>query len=169
MPKLILCRYIKKSANPKFLNPMNLKPKKILLPFILVLSVWVQKLSAQESGANNTTKVLLSKAISDEIIWNKLELNLNEVSQIYLLDHGVVLDLPENFTINNIPIEVIQKNQVENIGDFPLVQIHTLNVENDKALVRIYLSQKNGRIENNANAEFQFTKQNLAWLLTNKL
>ncbi|KAA2219929.1 hypothetical protein [Maribacter flavus] len=146
-----------------------MKPKKILLALTLLLSVWVQKISSQESDGVSTPQELLSIAISDENLWSELEMNPNEVSKIYLLDHGVVLNLPENFTINGIPFEIIQKNQVESIGDFPMVRVHTLNIEEDKALVRIYLSKKSNGIEYNSNAEFQFTKQNLAWVLTNKL
>ncbi|WP_149275509.1 hypothetical protein [Pareuzebyella sediminis] len=147
---------------------MNSKPKKTLFVVTLVLTVFIQNLMAQNNGSNSTQD-LLSKAISDEILWTKSEITLNEVSKIYLLDHGVVLDLPEHFTIQGIPIEIIQKNQIESIGNFPLVQIHTLNIGDDKALVRIYLSRKEAGIDNNYNAEFQFTKQNMAWVLTNKL
>lgn len=147
---------------------MILKPKKLILALILVFSVCVQDLMAQSSGAN-TTQEVLSKTIEDEILWRKAEISLDKVSKIYLLDHGVVLDVPEYFTVKGIPVQIIQKNQLQSAGNYPLIKVHTLNIEDDRVLVRMYLSQIIGGIEKNSNAEFHFTKQNTSWVLTNKL
>ncbi len=138
-----------------------------LSPLIFMLTVFLS-IYTQDLKAQNTTQNLLSNAISDETLWESLELDFNQVSKIYILDHGVTLELPDTFDIDGIPVEIIQKNQVESIRGFPLIHIHTLHVENNQALLRIYLSKRQNGKEQTTNAEFQFIKKDLEWQITKK-
>lgn len=122
----------------------------------------------QDSKAQNTSQNLLSISISDDLLWQPLELDFNQVAGIYILDHGVTLEIPESFDIDGVPVEIVQKNQLESIQDLPLIHIHTLNIEKNQALLRIYLSKKRNGKEQTSNAEFYFERKNLEWQLTKK-
>ena len=150
----------------KMFKTSNLKLNQSLVMLTLMITFCCQMLRGQSSSINEHES-LLEISISDSSLWDSIGLQLTDFSKVYILDHGVELNLREAFKVHGIQTEIIQKNQIEFIGNQPLVQIHTLNVDTDKALVRIYLMANINGTEKNSNASFQFIKKDNAWLLTN--
>tara|TARA_R110002049_G_scaffold28018_4_gene96604 strand:- start:2664 stop:3104 length:441 start_codon:yes stop_codon:yes gene_type:complete len=146
---------------------MKKQLKNLTCLLLLICSLYGQDVTAQQPN-DQTTFELLSHAISQEFFWTASSINMEDLSKLYILDHGVALDLPESFAIKSIPVEIIQKNQISAIGNQPLIQVHTLNVNKDKALVRLYLTYKQTGEEKSSNSEFLYEHNGTNWVLTTK-
>lgn len=146
-------------------QPINLKGL-LLLIVMMVISIHV---SAQnELSDPNQDLQLLSKAILDPALWDETSFEMEDLSKIYLLDHGVTLNIPDTLNVQGIKVEIIQKNQLSQIGNVPLIQVHTFNVSNNDALIRLYLRYVENGIEKSTNAEQWFIKDGTNWNLVTK-
>ncbi|PIB37728.1 hypothetical protein [Maribacter sp. 4G9] len=142
---------------------------KALLLLIVLMVISIRTSAQNESSYQSQDSQILSKAILDSSLWAETSFNLEEISKIYLLDHGVTLNILDQFSLEEIAIEVIQKNQLSQIGSAPLVQVHTFHVENDMALVRLYLRYVIDGSEKNTNTELRFNKNGGTWnIVTNE-
>ncbi|MFX0558455.1 hypothetical protein ACOCEA_16760 [Maribacter sp. CXY002] len=146
-------------------QPINLR---VLLLLVIAFGISLYARAQNNVRNPNTDSEILSKAITDSTLWENTSIPLESLSEIYLLDHGVTLDVPEQFTIQGILIKVIQKNQLSLVGDTPLVQVHTFNVENEAALVRLYLRYVENGVEKNTNTELWFNNDGANWNLITK-
>ena len=132
----------------------------VLLP-LLFLSFLC---SAQKSNAEITVS-LLSKSISQSEFWTESSIDWKSLPKLYILEHGDTLSIPDNFFIEGVPIEVIQKNQLPLIGDNPVILVHTLSFDDSKALLRLYLEYEKEGQRKTSNSSFSYDYKGFDWVL----
>lgn len=62
--------------------------------------------------SQGSTIEILGQAIESDSLWNHTNLDRNEITKVFLLNHGTQQNLPDVFKINNLNIEIIEKNQI---------------------------------------------------------
>lgn len=146
----------------------------ILSKSIVVLLLFYSFLStikAQEYSENGylgqIPEEIISQSLSNTHLWEESSLSFNAVSTIYVLNHGVELDLPTNLEVSGKPVVLINKGDIGTLGNPPYFLFHTLKIDEVKAFVRIYLSYDvNGERTTN-NVELYFLKTQTGWEISN--
>tara|TARA_R110002051_G_scaffold64139_3_gene116818 strand:+ start:18439 stop:18906 length:468 start_codon:yes stop_codon:yes gene_type:complete len=126
---------------------------------------------AQENNGNEYVgqlpEEIISQSLSNTHLWEESSLSFNAVSSLYVLNHGVELDLPTNLEVSGKPVVLINKGDIGTLGNSPYFLFHTLKIDEVKAFVRIYLSYDvNGERATN-NVELNFLKTQNGWELSN--
>src|SRR5690606_40876432 len=65
--------------------------------------------------------IFLTKSILHQELWKESTLSINDVNTIYILNHGVkaLNDLPLNLKLNNKPVILINKSDIDTLGNTP--------------------------------------------------
>lgn len=134
---------------------------KMLLMFLFGLfSTSGVSQNVTSSHSEEATIAILSQSLRHQNLWNEVPANLKQVTTYTILHHGVELNLPENTTIDGIPVEIIEKDELHLIGNQPYFIVHTFHVESAKALVRLYLTYMSGGSSKTSNVELFYSKDN---------
>lgn len=140
-----------------------------ILNLVLFILLSTSLFSQSTYGQTTFTPTeILSHCITDDTIWQQLPNNVSEVSEYYILDHGVDLSIANNLIIEGKPVSLIDKNTRNTIGSQPYFLFHTLNISEAEAFVRMYLAYTSNGVENTVEAEFAFIKKNNSWVATTK-
>jgi hypothetical protein len=110
---------------------------------------------------------IISQCLNNNSLWEGSPLSFNNISTLYILNHGVELDLSSTLEVNNKPVVFINKGDIETLGNPPYFLFHTLDIEESKAFVRIYLSYVSNNETKTSNIEIYFTKNNNHWEISN--
>lgn len=128
-------------------------------------------MNAQEHYNNEHSgeipKEIIFQSLSNSNLWEESTLNFNSVSTLYILNHGVELELPTNLELGGKPVVLINKGDIDALGNPPYFLFHTLNINDVNAFVRIYLSYDlNGERKTN-NVEIYLLKTTNGWEISN--
>lgn len=139
---------------------------KFLFGMMLLLQLSGQSAFSQTHVNADVIPVeILTKSIMHQELWKESTLSINDVNTIYILNHGVkaLNDLPLNLKLNNKPVILINKSDIGTLGNTPHFLFHTLNVEESKAFIRIYMSYLFNGERRTSNLEIAFVKNNGDW------
>src|SRR5690606_24037813 len=104
---------------------------KFLFGMMLLLQLPGQSAFSQTHPEDGVIPVeILTKSILHQELWKESTLSINDVNTIYILNHGVeaLNDLPLNLKLNNKPVILINKGDIDTLGNTPHFLFHTLNV-----------------------------------------
>lgn len=71
---------------------------------------------------------IISKCLTHELLFQETNINVDDISTFYILDHGVQLDFSPDLKINTKPVVLIQKNEINTLNGSPYFLFHTLNI-----------------------------------------
>ncbi len=106
---------------------------------------------------------LLSLCLSNAAIWDQLSFGEDSLDAYYILDHGVDVDIQNNLKLHNKSVMLIGKRDLGALNDAPYFLFHTLQVNEDSALVRVYLTYKEAGEEKTVHAELSLEKRTGIW------
>ncbi|WP_074674517.1 hypothetical protein [Maribacter dokdonensis] len=143
--------------------------KSILILFIFYSCITTMK--AQDYNKNGDLdqipNEIITQSLSNPNLWKESNLSFNTTSTLYVLNHGVDLDIPTNTIVSGKPVVLINKGDIYALGNPPYFLFHTLKIDDSKAFVRLYLSfDVNGKRKTN-NTEIYFLKTQNGWEITN--
>ncbi len=138
-----------------------------VLIFTLVSGV-IRSQTRSDQSAGETSIEILSACLTHESLWGQLPMNSRNIDTYYILDHGTTINISQDLKINGKPVSLIQKNYLPHISNSPYFIFHTLNIEQSKALVRLYLICNIDGNEKIVTSVFSFIKENNHWKLTKK-
>ncbi len=121
--------------------------------------------TTQSIGQTSSQVDIITQCITNVELWGKAPQGLKPQSDFFILDHGVEFDIPQNFLVNDISTSLITKSDLSSIGHHPYFLFHTMNVEEHKAFVRLYLVYKDEDDEKTISQELNFIKTNNQWQL----
>ncbi len=151
------------------MKPIRLLRQNQLLIFLLFCLFNACFFSPSTYGQTTTTPTeILSHCITDDKIWQQLPSGHKEVTNYYILDHGVDLTIANNLTIQGKSVSLIDKGTRDTIGNQPYFLFHTLNISETKAFVRLYLAYTANGAEKTIEGEFSFIKENNSWVAKTK-
>ncbi|MEA1786171.1 hypothetical protein U1E44_08720 [Arenibacter sp. GZD96] len=136
--------------------------KLMLLYFFTVFCI----ATAQEhksSASERDVASVLAIAMQHESLWKEPLIKATHLSNYYILHHSVELDLPEAFSINGIPVSLIEKEELSSLGDQPYFIVHTLVVDRDSAFVGIYLTYSDNGSAKTSNTTLKLLKESDQW------
>ena len=143
---------------------------KNIAAFLLVIT-FCNTVNAQDGKLNvNSNQVpieIISKSIGNNELWEESTLDFNTITPLYILNHGVNLDLPSNLKVSGKPVVLINKGDINELGNPPYFLFHTLNIEEAKAFVRLYLSFNMNGERKSDNVEIYFLKTQNGWEISN--
>ena len=118
-------------------------------------------ITAQEADVNE----IITKSILDTKLYEGTSFQPESFDTFFVLNHGFDVTISDGLLVNGTPLTLIDKSELSAMGDTPYFLIHTFNIEDKKALVRLYLSFKSDGEERTTNTELLFTKNNTNWTL----
>jgi hypothetical protein len=136
----------------------------VLGTLLFTLILIPQNLAAQESMSDQDqiiTKCLTIKQLEDKIP----EDIKAQMSEYYILDHGVKFYFSSKFEISNKKTSLISKGEIS--LNKPYFLFHTLNIDNEKAFVRYNFIYRYNDVETTVPITIEFVKNNSLWQILN--
>lgn len=144
--------------------------RSLLLPLLFLFAcLFYQSIIGQSKKQISQSEIngIIAESLTHQSLFQGTNVNVDNISTFYLLNHGVELNLPSNLEISNKPIVLIQKGDIDTLGNSPYFLLHTFNIEDTKTLVRLYLSYSQNGNRKTSNAEIYFVKNKDHWEIIN--
>jgi hypothetical protein len=146
-------------ANPSHNHILFFYLKKAMIIPLLVLMF--HGASAQ-SELRADQEQILNQCLSFQPLIEKIPLEVQkELSTYFILDHGVAFHFSSKMTVNNKPVALISKQEIDK--RVPYFLFHTLNIEKEQALVRYYFIYTNEGSEITLPVVLEFVKKDSKW------
>jgi hypothetical protein len=121
------------------------------------------------SGQNHVQKLhlqqdqIISQSLTHESLYEQSEIDINSIGSFYVLNHGVDLNFSSDLKINDTPVVIIGKSDISILNNEPYFLFHTLDIQDAKAFVRVYLTYTKNGETNTFNEDIPFIRTNGQW------
>jgi hypothetical protein len=180
--------YLFTKSNKNIKTPLyNLNPfimrKHITLLFLALLSTTMSfAITINEninlystSGDCVTIESMIDEDLQNQIIdqclsFDKLIENIpgdwyQNISEYVILNHGIDFNFPNDYTINEKGVSLINKTEIN--SSIPYFLFHTLNISENKVFVRYYFIYTDNMVEKSIPVTLEFERVNSAWVIKN--
>ncbi|APQ18043.1 hypothetical protein [Maribacter hydrothermalis] len=142
-----------------------------LITILLLFYSCFSTVRAQENNGHEYVgqlpEAIISQSLNNAKLWEESTVSFTDVPTLYVLNHGVELDLPSNLVVSGKPVVLINKGDINALGNPPYFLFHTLKIDEVKAFVRIYLSYDVNGERTTKNEELYFVKTQNGWEVSN--
>jgi hypothetical protein len=108
---------------------------------------------------------ILKTSLTHNSLWEQVAEQWQDPNVYYVLKHGPTSNQNQSLFIDGKEVRFIEKHELPSIGNSPYFMFHTLNIESETALARVYVTFSENETTKSQHVSLFFNRIGGVWTL----